>query len=224
MRSGRPSRPSASRRRSSASMRAELLARQALDLGLRRELGVALRQLEQAALGAALGGAHGHVRAAPRGQHRRHAVGLVQRRHDLRRDRRPVPVELQQELLEHVGGVAPFRVLHVERLPVHHRSVAHAEHLRVGPRLALMQADDVERLGVVDARRLALVHVTHGHEPVAQQRRLLELLRRRCRRHLALDVALHLAQPPAQEGDHLRHDLRVLLVACSGRRTGRGTA
>ena len=124
----------------------------------------------------------------------------------------PLPVVLEQELLEHLGGLATGRVLQVEGLPVDDRPVAHQEHLHVGARLGLREPDDVERLALVHARRLALVHVAHGGEPVPQQRRLLELLRRRGGRHLALDVLLDLAEPAAQEVDRLVHGRHVLLA------------
>ena len=79
-------------------------AREALGLGLRGQLGVALRQLEQAALGAALGGAHRRrrrraARPAPPPRSGASSSGAT----ISRRDRRPVPVELEQELLEHLG-------------------------------------------------------------------------------------------------------------------------
>ena len=58
--------------------------------------------------------------------------GRPQRRHDLRRDGRALPVELEQELLQHLRRLAPGGVLQVEGLAVDDRAVAHAEHLHVG--------------------------------------------------------------------------------------------
>ena len=50
-----------------------------------------LRQLEQAPLGAALGGAHAHPRAAPLAEHGAEPGAVLERRHDLRRDRPSPP-------------------------------------------------------------------------------------------------------------------------------------
>ena len=127
-----------------------------------------------------------------------------------------VPVELEQELLQHLRRVASGAVLDVERLAVHDGAVAHAEDLRVGARLGLIEADHVERLSPLDARRLALVHVSDRGEPVAQQRGLLELLRRSRGGHLTLDAMLHVAQPAAQKIDRLPHDLHVIVVRDAG--------
>ncbi len=188
------------------------LALPALGLGLGGELGIALRELQQAALGPALRRPHDDLRPAPGAERGGDVLGLFERRDDLGRDRRRLPVELEQELLEHVAGLPPLGVVDEERLSVDHRPVAHAEDLQVAARLALVQADHVEGLDRLDARRLSLLHVAHGLEAVAQQGRLLELLRLRRLLHRTFDVALDGAQPPAQEVDDLGDDLRVLVV------------
>ena len=85
------------------------LARDAVGLGLRGEVGVVLGQLQQPPLGAALGGADRDVRAAPLAEHGAEPGAVLERRHDLRRDDRALPVELEQELLEHLGRLAARR-------------------------------------------------------------------------------------------------------------------
>ena len=72
-------------------MRLARLARDAVHLGLRRQLGVVLRQLQQAALGPALGRAHRDPGAAPLAEHGAEHGAVLERRHDLRRDRPSPP-------------------------------------------------------------------------------------------------------------------------------------
>jgi len=105
--------------------------------GLRRQVGVVLRQVEQAALRPALRRAHGDPGATPLAQDGAQAAVVVERRYHLRRDRRALPVVLEQELLEHVGGLPAGGVLEVERLPVHDRPIADQEDLDVRPGVGL---------------------------------------------------------------------------------------
>ena len=137
---------------------------------------------------------------------------LLEGRDDLRRDRRSVPVELEQELLDHLRRVAAGGVLDVEGLTIDDGAVAHAEHLHVGARLALVQPEHIEGLTTFDARHLPLVHVPYGGEPVAQHPRAFELLRRGGGGHLAGDALLDGAEAAAKKVDGLLHDLHVLLV------------
>ena len=158
MRSGSSSRPSASRSRSSASRRDWRRRCRRSTSTSAGELGVALRHLEQAPLGAALRtlarrpaaprrAASAAASSAPLSSSGTITCGRQWRRR---------PVVLEQELLDHVLRLAARRVVDVERLPVDQRRRRARGTPEVGPGLALIQADHVERLGALDARRLPL--------------------------------------------------------------------
>jgi len=123
-----------------------------------------------------------------------------------------VLVVLQQELLEHLGG-GPLRLVgEVERLAVREHAVAHLEDLRIGVGAGERDRDRVERAdgGVGDA--LALEQRSYRREPVALDRRLLELERGGGRAHPHLELALDLAVAAAEEVDHALDSAAVLLA------------
>ena len=187
--------------------------RQARLLFLRRLGRVALGHLEQAALGPALGAAHLDPRSATGRQYGGELRGAALERHDhLAGDVDTVAVVAERELLDDLAGPAPGRVLDEEGLASDQRALAHPEHLHVPARLALPEAEHVERARPLAFDDLAFLDVTHGLEPVAQQGRLLELAGRGGAAHVLLDGASDIGQPSAQEVDDLIDHLEILVA------------
>ena len=145
-----------------------------------RQAGVALGQLEDAPLVAALGVADLDRAAAALGQQLADGVRVVEpARHDhLRRDRHRAGVVLEQELLGHLGLVAPGLVLEVEALAVGQDAVAHLEDLRVGVGVLHRHRDRVHRAHRLVGHALALQQRPDRLQLVAEARGLLELLLR----------------------------------------------
>ena len=114
----------------------------------------------------------------------------------------------------------PALVGEIERLAVGEHAVADLEDLRVGVGPVDGDRDRVERADGLVGDALALEQAADGLQPVALQRRLLELLRRRGRLHPLLEVALDLAVAAGEERDDAIDRLAVLLlglVADAGR-------
>ena len=88
-------------------------------------------------------------------------------------------VVLDRELLRDLVLAAPGAVLEVEALAVGEHAVAHLEHLRVRVRALDRDGDHVERADRLVCDPLALEQRPHRPQPVAEDRRLLELLRLR---------------------------------------------
>ena len=192
---------------------------------LEREPRVALGEVEDPALAAALGGADLDAAAAPLGQdllEDRQLRALRERRldDDQRRDRERARVVLEDELLGDDRRRLLALVLEVERLAVGQHAVADLEDLRVG-----LGALDVDRHRVVGAGALvgdalALEQRADGLQAVAVERGALVVLLARVPVHAVLEIALDLLEAPAQERDHAVDPLPVLLlghVADAGR-------
>ncbi len=122
------------------------------------------------------------------------------------------PVVLQHELLGDLRDVAPRLVRQVEGLAVGEHAVAYLQHLRAGVARLDGDGDRVVARHVVAGDAAALQQRTHGLQPVALDRRLLELLRLGGGAHALLDVALDGAEAARQEVDHAVHGLAVLLA------------
>jgi hypothetical protein len=147
-------------------------------LGVERERRVAVGQLEDPLLVAALGEADLDPPAAALGQQLGDDGVDRLPDDDLRRDRHRVAVELQDELLEHLGRVALDLVGQVERLAVRQDAVADLEDLAVRVRAGDGDADRVERADRLVGDALALEERAHGLQAVALDRGLLELVDR----------------------------------------------
>src|SRR3954452_8164434 len=190
---------------------------------LEREFGVALGELEQAALVAAFGGADLDARAAPLAEHLREDPEVLLDLlldDDLRRDRHLIAVVLEHELEGDLAGSLLDHVLEIERLAIGQHAVAHLEDLRVGVRAGDGDGDDVERPHGLVRDALALEQVAHRAQPVALERRRLVLVLARGLLHPRLEVTLDLAVAPAQERDNAVDRLAVLRlvhVADAGR-------
>ena len=160
-----------------------------------REARVALGELEDAALVAALGGAQLHGAAAAAGEclgeglargrlnvvrptGGRTGVDQLPLHDDLRRDRAVAGVVLEHELLRDLGEGALGLVGKVERLAVGEHPVAHLEHLRVGLGAVERHGHGVERADRLACDALALQQRAHCAQAVALERGLLVLLRR----------------------------------------------
>ncbi len=179
---------------------------------LDREPRVALGQLVQAALVPALRVTQLDRRLAPLLQRLSHDVGLHERGRpdDLPRYREGRRVVLDRELLRDLGLRAPRAVLEIEALPVRQHAVPDLEHLRVRVRSVHRHGEHVDRADRAARHALALEQRTHGPQPVAVDRRLLELLRLRGPRHGLLEVALDLPVPAGEEADD-RVDVRPVV-------------
>ena len=204
IRSGIASRPSACLQ---ALERLDALLAAALGAQLllvEREPRVALGQLEDPALVAALGGAQLDRPAAPR----RERLGKRRRAADLalhdeqRRDRHRAAVVLEQELLGDGGEAVARLVLEVEALAVGEHAVAHLEDLRVGLGALDRDRDRVERADRLVGDALALEQRADRPQAVALARRLLEALLGGGVPHRALDRALDRAVAAGEEVDH----------------------
>ena len=115
-----------------------------------REPRVALRQLEDAPLAAALGRADldrpATALAQQLGEHAQlGALGELLLHDDQRRDRQRARVVLQQELLGDDRRLLLALVVEVERLAIREHAVAHLEDLRVGLHPVDVDGDRVER-------------------------------------------------------------------------------
>ena len=149
-----------------------------------REPRVALGEVEDAALAAALGGADLDGAAAALGEDLLEDLELGAVLHlalhdDQRRDRERARVVLQDELLGDHGEVLLGRVVEVEGLAILEHPVADLEDLGVG-----LGALDRDGDGVVGARALvgdalALEQRAHRLQPVALERRPRSRARRR---------------------------------------------
>jgi hypothetical protein len=187
-----------------------------------REPRVALGQLEDPALVAALGVADLDRAAAAVGERLGEHPGVLHRALDdhERRDRRRGRVVLEHELLGHLGLVALGLVVEVEALAVGQDAVADLEDLSVRVGLLGRDRDRVQRADGLVRDPLPLQQAVHGLQPVAQGRGGLEFLRGRGAFHIPLQVALDLAVAAGEEVDDLLDPLAVLLlrhVADTGR-------
>ena len=186
MRIGGTSRPSACCRPSSASHAALAPALGAQPLLVERQQRVALGQLEDAALLAALGRAQLHRPVAAAGERVRQRRGRVAAISRWTTSSAGIDVAaavvLEHELLPHLRQLALGLVGEVERLAVGEHAVAHLEDLRVGVAAVDRHRDRVERAHRLARHAAALQQRAHRLQPVALERRLLELLLRR-RRH-----------------------------------------
>ena len=194
---------------------AELLERldapRALALGLggvldERQLGVLARELLQAALLAALGGAHLDPRAAELGEVLLERVGRpdVGRDDDLRRDRRRAPVVLEEERLEELGDALALHVLQVERVAVDEAPAPEREDLDGGAIALGRDPDHVDRPDRALVGGLPLGQVPHREEPVPVAGGLLEALALGRVLHLALELADDRARVAREEADRRR--------------------
>ncbi len=181
---------------------------------IEREPRVALGQLEDAALLAALGRAQLDRPAAAareRVAQRRTAAELALD-HQQRRNRDVAAVVLQHELLRDLRQLALGLVCEVEGLAVGEHAVAHLEDLRVGVAPVDRDGDGVERTDRLVRDPPALQQRAHRAQAVALERRLLELLRRRRRAHAPLQVALDRGEAAGQEVDHAVDARAVVLL------------
>ncbi len=147
------------------------------------EAGVALGQLAQAPLVAALGHPHLDRAAAPLAQRRLEQldpVAQVGADDDRPRHRRRGRVVLADELLGHLGQVAFGLVVEVEALALGEDPVAHLEDLGVGVGALGGDADQVGGADRAAGDALALEQRLDRLQPVAVQGGALELAR--CRR------------------------------------------
>ena len=191
-------------------------------LAVEREPRVALGQLEDPPLVAALGRADLDARAAPLAERRRQLVAVLDPRldDDLRRDRHLVGVVLVDELGGHHALRGLGDVLEVERLAVGEHPVADLEDLGVGVGAVDGHRDGVERPDRLVGDPLALHDRLHRAQPVARQRGVLVVLLLGGELHLGLELALDLAVAPGQEGD----DAVDRLARTRPRRPGRRRA
>jgi hypothetical protein len=161
-------------------------------------------ELENPPLVAALGRAQLHRPPTPLSQ--RSGQGVVLTRFalhdDLRRDRGGAAVVLEHELLGHLGQTALGLVGQVEGLPVGQHPVSHLEDLCVGVHAVDGDGHRIQGADRLVGHPLALEQRAHRAQPVALQRRLLELLRLGGRVHALLEVALDVAIAPGEEVDH----------------------
>jgi hypothetical protein len=172
-----------------------------------RQARVALGQLEDAPLAAALGDADLDAPPAPLGQDLLEDVELGAALHrplhdQQRRDRERGGVVLEDELLGDHGEVLLGLVVEVERLAVGEDAVAHLEDLGVGLGALGRDGDGVVGAGALVGHPLALEQRAHGLEPVALERRGLVVLLAGVPVHAALEVALDLPEAAREE----RHD------------------
>ena len=172
-----------------------------------REPRVALGEVEDAALAAALGGADLDRAAAALGQHLGEhlelgAVGELALHDDQRRDRHRARVVLEQELLGRARDVVLALVVEVEGLAVGEHAVADLEDLGVGLRRVDREGDRVVGAGAVVGDALALEQRAHRLQAVALDRRVLVVLLAGGEEHPVLELALDLAEAPGQERDH----------------------
>ena len=121
-------------------------------------------------------------------------------------------VVLQHELLRHLPELGLGLVGEIEGLAIGEDPVAHLEDLCV--RLATIGGDGhrVEAAHRLVRHPPALQHRAHRLQPVALERRLLELLRLRRRPHPRLEVALDRREAPRQEVDHTLDARPVVLL------------
>ena len=163
------------------------------------ELCVALGQLEDAPLLAALRGPDLHRTVALRRQRRdrRRRHGVLD--DDLGRHRRGGVVVLQQELLDHLLMRPLALVRQVERLAVGEHAVTDLEDLGVGVGPGERYGDRVERPDRRVRNPLALEQRADGGEAVALDRRLLERLGVGRGLHPILELALDPLVVAAQE-------------------------
>ena len=186
IRIGGTSRPSACCRPSSASTRLWRRRSRAQPLLVEREARVALGQLEDPPLLAALGGAQldrALAAAASASRERRALAELAAARPAVPGSTIVPAVVLEHELLAHLGWAPLGLVGEVERLAVGEHAVADLEDLGVGLAAFDRDGDRVERAHRLVGHPPALQQRAHRPQPVALERRLLELLRRGGRAH-----------------------------------------
>ena len=176
--------------------------------------GVALGELEDAPLLAALGDAHLQRPVAAAGERlaQRLAPGQLLRQHQQRRDRGPAAVVLEHELLRDLGRLALGGVLQVEGLAVAEDPVADLEHLRVGVAPVDGHGHRVEGARRGARHAPALEQRAHGLQAVALERGLLEALLGGRLQHPPLELALDVREAPGEEVDHAVDALAVLLA------------
>ena len=180
-----------------------------------RQRCVALGQLPQAAQVAAGGDADLDLRVALRGQRLLQHLGAVLQLRaddDPCRDRRRGAVVLEQEALGDLARLALLAAGEVEALALGQDPVAHLEDLgvRVG---SLDHHPDQVRAAEAAARdALALHQALDRVQPVAEERRPLEVLRRGCLVHLGHQLARHLLVAAREKPDDLVDVPPVLLA------------
>ena len=146
-----------------------------------REPGVALGEVEDPPLGAALGRPDLHRAAAALGEDLLEDLdlrALLQRALDdeQRRDRERARVVLEDELLGDDAGRLLALVLQVEGLAVAEHAVADLEDLGVGLGPLDLDGHRVVRAGALVGHALALQQRAHGLQAVAVERRRLVVL------------------------------------------------
>ena len=193
-----------------------------------REVGVPLGQLAQPPQIAARGHPDLHLRVALArerlGEHLRPPAQFGAD-DDAARDRRSGAVVLEQEGLGDLAGVAVLvrAVLlarQVEALPLGQHTVAHLEDLGVGVGALDRHPDHVGASQRTARHLLALHQAADGVQPVAEERRPLEVLRLGRLLHLVLEVAGDLLVAAGEEADDPVDVAPVLLlvdVADAGR-------
>ena len=180
------------------------------------EAGVALGQLAQAALVAALGRPHLDRRAAALAQRLGEDAGALAQvgaDDDHRRHRRRGRVVLADELLGDLGRVAFGLVLEVEALARGEDAVADLEDLGVGVGPLDRDPDQVGGADRAAGDPLALEQRADRLQPVAVQGGPLEFLRRCRGLHLRLLLGLDLAVATGEEVDDRVDVVAVLLLA-----------
>ncbi len=191
------------------------------------ELGVALCELLEASLLAALGGPQLDARAAARREQllERGEVSGLGWHDDQRRDAGRGPVVLHAERLDERLQVLAGGVLERQAVAVDHAPVAQREHLDGRHVAADGEADHVDRADVPAVRGLTLGEMADRVEPVPLPGRLFELLLRGGLAHAALELLLDGTRLAGQELDDAVDDLGRTRQArrrrCRARGSGR---
>jgi hypothetical protein len=191
-----------------------------------RQARVALGKLAQAALVAALGGPHLDRAAATLAERLAdHTLASLQVGADDHRPRncRAGAVVLAEELLGDLRQLALALVLEVEALPLGEDAVADLEHLGVGVGPLDRDPDQVGGADRPARDLLALEERADRLQPVAVDRRPLEILGGGGLLHLLLLVTLDLAVATGEEVDD-RVDVAPVLVSVHVADTGRPAA
>ena len=192
------------------------------------ELGVARRQVDQAAAVAALRDDDADLAFGPRRQPLLHHVGVFDRRRHVDLARRDL---LFVELLEgrghhRLGPAGDLVGVAEQRDPLDHPAAPHLEHLDDRPAIADRHAEDVA-VAEFGGRHLLLARAERLHHPhrVAVLRRFLEPLRRRGGAHPPVELVGQLLVAALEQVADVGHRLaRSARPSTARRRTARGSA
>ena len=184
---------------------------------IERQRRVALRQLKDAALGAALGGANLNPRPTPLGEHlsERPALGLrkLLLNDYLRRNTGAAGVVMGDELGRYFAALKFAGVVEVERLAVGQHAVTDLKDLRVGFCAVGGDGNRVERACRLIDDSLAFEQRANRVEPVALSGRALIFVSRRGGLHPRFQLIFDLAVVAGEKGDHAVDVLAVVLLS-----------